>query len=131
MLKTIQQSVHFPASPAKLFQIYIDPKKHADMTGAPVTLQAKPGGKFKAFGGAISGTMLKIIPNKLIVQQWRSKMFYKTDLDSILILTFNAQGKGCRIDLVHANVPRQDFLGVTKGWPKYYWEPLRKYLKKR
>jgi activator of HSP90 ATPase len=131
MLKTIEQSVYFPASAKELFQIFIDAKKHAAMTGAAVTLQARPGGKFKAFGGALSGTLLKIIPNQLIVQQWRSTKFYKNDLDSTLILRFVPQGKGCRIDLVHVNVPKQDFVGVSRGWPKYYWKPLRAYLKRR
>jgi len=131
MLRTIEQSVHFPASPAEVFEIFIDPKKHAAMTGAPVTLQARPGGTFEAFGGALRGTMLAIIPNRLIVQQWRSTVFKKTDLDSTLVLRFTAVGKGCRIDLVHVNVPKHDFLGVTRGWPKYYWTPLRAYLKKQ
>jgi activator of HSP90 ATPase len=130
MLKTIEQSVYFPASPKELFQIYIDPKKHAAMTGAPVTLQARTGGKFAAFGGMLSGTMVAIVPNRLIVQQWRSMMFKKNDLDSTLVLSFIPVGKGCRIDLVHVNVPKHDFLGVTRGWPKYYWKPLRAYLKK-
>jgi len=31
---------------------------------------------------------------------------------------------------VHANVPKHDHAGVTKGWKKYYWEPLRRYLKR-
>jgi len=131
MLKTIEQSVYFRATPAELFKIFIDPKKHAAVTGAPVTLIARPGGKFTAFGGMLTGTMLAIVPDKLIVQRWRSMMFKKSDLDSTLILTFNPQGRGCRVDLVHVNVPKHDHTGVVLGWPKYYWGPMREYLAKR
>lgn len=39
-------------------------------------------------------------------------------------------GKG-RIDLMHVNVPDQDYRGVMKGGKKYYWQPWRKYLGRR
>ena len=78
----------------------------------------------------LTGSMLYTIPGRLIVQRWRSCEFYDTDLDSLLILRFVQDGKRGRIDLVHANVPRQDHAGVTQGWQKYYWKPLRTYLKK-
>ena len=32
--------------------------------------------------------------------------------------------------MVHVNVPVQDHKGVTGGWKKFYWTPLRAYLKK-
>jgi hypothetical protein len=40
-------------------------------------------------------------------------------------------GERGRIDLAHVNVPKHDFRGVTEGWPKYYWKPLRHYLKQQ
>jgi activator of HSP90 ATPase len=129
MTKAIEQSVRFSASPEELYDIYIDPKKHAAFTGGPVKISAKPGSKFDAFNGMLSGSMLFTIPGKQIVQRWRSNHFKDTDLDSILILTFLKDGKGGRIEMIHANVPKQDHKGVTEGWPKYYWEPLKLYLK--
>ena len=75
--------------------------------------------------------MVVAIPGELIVQRWRSMNFKKGDPDSILVLSFSQQGKQGRIDLVHINVPTQDYKGVTNGWRKYYWVPLRGYLKKR
>jgi activator of HSP90 ATPase len=129
MLKTVEQSVRFAAGARELYDIWLDPRRHAAFTGAPVTISAKPGSKFAAFDGQLSGRMLYTIPGRMIVQRWRSTMFYPTDLDSILMLTFVQESKRARIDLVHAGVPRQDFQGVSEGWPKYYWKPLRGYLK--
>lgn len=129
MTKAIEQSVKFAATPQELYDIYLDPKKHAAFTGGPCKISAKPGSRFDAFDGQLTGTMLYTVPGKLIVQRWRSCEFKATDPDSILVLTFVPDGKGARIEMVHANVPQQDHKGVTEGWPKYYWEPLRKYLK--
>jgi hypothetical protein len=109
----------------------MDPKLHAAVTGGPVKISAKTGSKFSAFGGQLWGSTLVAVQGKLVVQRWRSENFYETDLDSILVLEFADEGKQGRIDLVHVNVPPQDLKGVTDGWPVYYWQPLRKYLKSR
>jgi activator of HSP90 ATPase len=129
MLKAIEQSVRFPAPAQELYDIYLDPARHAAVTGGSVKISPKPGSKFTAFDGMLTGATLFTIPGQLIVQRWRSNMFHDTDQDSILILRFIQDGKRGRIDLVHANVPRHDHAGVTEGWEKYYWKPLRAYLK--
>jgi activator of HSP90 ATPase len=131
MTPTIEQSVHFPATARELYDIYMDPKRHSAFTGGPVKISPKPGSKFDAFHGMLSGSTVAVIPGKLIVQRWRSTHFHAGDPDSILILYFIQAGKRGRIDLAHVNVPKQDHKGVTDGWKKYYWEPLRKYLKTR
>jgi activator of HSP90 ATPase len=131
MTKTIEQSVRFSATPQELYDIYLDAKKHAAFTGAPVKISAKPGSRFDAFEGMLSGTMLWTVPGKQIVQRWRSSHFKDTDMDSILVLTFLPDSRGGRIEMIHANVPPQDHKGVTEGWPKYYWGPLRAYLKQK
>jgi activator of HSP90 ATPase len=131
MLKTIEQSVRFSASAHQLYEIYLDPVRHAQVTGAPVKISGKPGSKFSAFDGMLSGATLATIPGHLIVQRWRSSEFRKTDIDSVLVLTFVQERKHGRIDLVHVNVPAHDYAGVKSGWPKYYWKPLNAYLKSR
>src|ERR1035437_5463456 len=112
MLKTIEQSIRFSASARELYDIYLDPRRHAAVTGAPVKISAKPNSKFTAFNGMLAGTTLFAIPGQLIVQRWRSENFYDSDLDSILILRFVQDGKRGRIDLVHPTVPLQDHAGV-------------------
>ena len=131
MTKPIVQTARFPVSAKQLYDIYLDPKRHASFTGAPVRISPKPGSEFEAFDGMLSGSTVFTLSGKLIVQRWRSENFGIADLDSILILTFSDEGKQGRIDLVHVNVPQQDYKGVTEGWKKYYWTPLWKYLKKQ
>jgi len=128
MMKAIQQSVRFPVSPKRLYETYLDSKKHSASTGGNARVSRKVGGQFRAWNGQLTGRNLLVVPNRMIVQAWRSVNFKATDPDSILILVFSKASGGARIDLVHANVPRQDHAGVTKGWYKYYWEPWKKYF---
>jgi len=131
MAKTSQQSAKFRASPAALFEIYMDAKKHSAAIGSSVSMSRKAGGRFSAFGGSLIGRNLVVIPGRVIAQTWRSRGWKKTDLDSILILTFSAAPGGGRIDLVHANVPDHDYAGVKDGWVRYYWKPWKAYLKNK
>jgi uncharacterized protein YndB with AHSA1/START domain len=121
-------AVNLPASPARLYRMYLDPKQHGAFTGAPVKIAARAGAKFEAFGGALTGTVLQVVPNRLIVQSWRSTHFGRRDLDSTLVLSFWPDKGGGRIDLMHVNVADGDVAGVSEGWSKYYWVPWRAYL---
>lgn len=128
MPRSIIMAVSLPAPPDRLFDTYLDPAAHAAITGFPVTIAPRPGAPFRAFDGKLTGTVLHIQPKRLIVQSWRSVNFPAAALDSVLVLSFWPQEGGGRIELVHVNVPEEDFAGVSTGWEKYYWNPWRAAL---
>lgn len=128
MPRTIIMAASLPALPDRLFDMYLDAAEHAAFTGLPVTLEPHAGGVFRAFDGMLSGKILHIEPKTLIVQTWRSANWPLTAIDSVLTLTFSPAEEGARIELVHVNVPEEDFAGVSEGWEKYYWTPWRAYL---
>jgi activator of HSP90 ATPase len=128
MPRSILLAVSLPAPPDRLFDMYLDPAAHAAITGFPVTIAPRPGAPFRAFDGKLTGTVLHVQPKKLIVQSWRSVNFPAAALDSVLVLSFWPQEGGGRIELVHVNVPEEDFAGVSSGWEKYYWTPWRAAL---
>ncbi len=130
MTPAIQQRVRFDVPPARLFRLYMDSREHSAATRAKAVVSKRVGGKFSAFDGTLSGKFLAIVPNRMIVQSWRSKHWKATDLDSILVLSFSETRRGGQIDLVHVNVPAHDHDGVTHGWEKYYWKPWMAYLAK-
>jgi activator of HSP90 ATPase len=128
MPRTIILAASLPATPDKLFDMYLDAEAHAAFTGLPVILEPHRGGVFEAFDGMLSGTILHVEPKTLIVQTWRSGNWPLTAMDSVLMLSFWPAEDGARIELVHVNVPEEDFAGVSQGWEKYYWTPWHNYL---
>src|ERR1019366_2026510 len=128
MRSLIKQSVVLPESAESLYATYVDPKLHSAMTGAPAEVGAEAGSRFSAFGGQLSGSMITVIAPRLIVQSWRSVNFKDSDPDSTLILTFVPEFNQGRIDLIHIDVPEQDYEGVSRGWDQYYWTPWKNYL---
>lgn len=131
MRSTIYKTVALPASAAELYDMYMDAEVHGAMTGAPATVSDQPGSHFEAFGGLLQGTMLQTVKSRLIVQSWRSVNFEKNAPDSTLILSFTPEDDAGRIDLVHLDVPENDFQGVTGGWDSRYFAPWLAYLQNR
>jgi len=130
MVKTVIQDVTFKGvTPKKLYQTYMSSVRHSAAIGTKAAVEPKVGGKFAAFG-MLKGKFLRLVKDKLIVQTWRAVKFKKNDQDSILSLSFEKVKGGSRIRLVHAFVPNHDYAAIKKGWPRYYWEPWKKYFKK-
>lgn len=130
MARTIQIAASLPAPPEQLFDMYLDPLAHAAFTGMPVTVSMTAGSAFSAFNGVITGTILQVVPKRLIVQSWRSPYWGASDLESTLVLTFLPENDGARIELTQVNVVDADFAGVSHGWEKYYWAPWREFLQR-
>jgi len=125
----IEQSVVFRASPGTLYEMFMDSARHSAATGGAARISRRPGGRFTAWNRMLSGRTLLLVPNRMIVQSWRSILFKPSDADSILVITFARVARGTRVDLVHVNVPAHDHAGVTKGWPKFYWKPWKRFLR--
>jgi activator of HSP90 ATPase len=73
MTPAIAQRVRFSVPPGRLFQLYLDSKQHSAATGAKAVVSVRVGSRFSAFDGVITGTILAIVPDRMIVQSWRSR----------------------------------------------------------
>lgn len=123
MERIVQHSRYFPVSPLVLYGSYVDPERHASLTGAPVRIAASVGAAFEAFEGRIHGTILHLTPGRQIVQSWRSFEWEAEELDSVLVLSFTAEGSGTRLDLAQINVPDRLFPTLQENWPMRYLDP--------
>lgn len=130
MSKTIQQTIDFKGASAKeLYNLYMNPKLHSAVTGAPAEITKKAGERFSAHGGQFRGKNLHVVANKLVVQAWRAKGWDRKDPDSILTLRFEDVDGGARVSLVQALVPDDKAADVKKGWTSSYWKLWKAHLK--
>lgn len=129
MLKIVQQSAQLPAKPEALYEMYLDPRQHAAITGSPeVRIAAKEGAEFWAFDGRITGRILALSPGHQIVQTWRSFEWRPADSDGILVLRFSPDTAGGRIDSALVNAPDHLYEKLLANWPMRYWDPWRAHL---
>ena len=100
MSRHIISSAVLPATPERLYEMYLDPASHASFTGSSVEIGPNPGDAFRAFDGMLTGSMVHTQPGRLIVQNWCSKNWPADAVDSVVVLTFWPQADEGRIELV-------------------------------
>lgn len=131
MVKTLVQQVKFKASPDKLFDLYLDSKKHGAAIGSTAKVSKKPGSAFMAWDGYITGKLVATVPKSFIAQTWRGADWKESDPDSFLILHFEKAEGGALVTMVHAGVPDEHAEALDDGWKESYWNPWKAYLRKR
>jgi len=127
--ETIRQVVIVDASPADVFETYVNPKKHAAFTGSAATGTPKVGSKFTAWDGYISGKYVKLEKGKRILQEWTTSEWPEGYPPSLVELTLVAKGKKTELTMVHSKVPAEQASNYEGGWMESYWEPLKEFFR--
>ena len=120
-------SLAFTASPERIYEVLLDSKQFAAFTGLPAEIDPKVGGAFRTFGGLIVGRNVELVPNQRIVQAWRPTT-WDPGVYSLVKFELKPQASGTLVVLDHTGFPESDFDGLNSGWPKRYWEPLKKFF---
>ncbi|MFX1325717.1 MAG: SRPBCC domain-containing protein [Promethearchaeota archaeon] len=129
--KVIKKEVIIKAAPHDVYEAFMDSKTHSKFTESKAKISREVGGDFSVFEGTINGKNLELVPDKKIVQTWRSedenwsKGFYST-----ITIIFEAVEEGTLIKFTHVDVPESAYDSVKDGWTTYYWKPLKKLLEK-
>ncbi len=120
-------SALLPARPDVVYAAWLDSAQHAAMTGAPAEVSGDVGGQFQAWGGYIFGTNLELTVGERIVQAWRTAEFTDDEPESRLEITFEAEGEGARIRIVHSALPEHG-MQYLQGWRDHYFTPMQTYF---
>ncbi|MEP6647936.1 MAG: SRPBCC domain-containing protein [Saprospiraceae bacterium] len=129
MSKTIVQKIIFKnTTPKVLYDLYMNEKKHAMVTGAPASIPAKVGSNYTAHNNYIKGKTLHLVKDKLIVQTWRALGWDEEDVDSTFIIHLEPKGKNVVLHAIHANLPDKHAGHIDTGWHEHYWDRWKDYL---
>lgn len=130
-VKTIRQKVILEASPADVYEAFVDARIHAAFTGSPAKGNRRLGSHFTACGGYIDSVHRELVPGERIVQDWSTTEWPEGAPASRLELTLRPVAKGTELRMVHSNVPASQADSYRQGWIDYYWQPLSAYFKAR
>jgi activator of HSP90 ATPase len=128
MTKSIHQEVLIPTAASRLYEALLDSRQFSELTGgAPAEIGKQAGDPFKMFGGAIEGRNVELVPNKLVVQAWRSKA-WPAGIYSIVRFELNPAKTGTKLVFDQVGFPEAEHDMLDSGWGKMYWEPLKKFF---
>jgi uncharacterized protein YndB with AHSA1/START domain len=130
MCKTIKQKVRFKASPADVYELLADSKKHTAVTGRAASISRKIGGTFSAGVNKSSGIVVDLVPGKRIVTAWRNDQF-PDGIFSMAAFTLTPVGDGVtELVLTHRGVPKALIPATEQAWRDQYWAPMKEHLRK-
>ena len=129
MAKYITQKITFKKTkPKALFELYMNGKKHALISGSPVTISSKAGAPFNSHRGYITGKTVHTVKDKIIVQSWRAMDWTAEDPDSIFTIVLEPSGKDTILHAIHSGIPDAKAESIDKGWHDHYWKPWKQHL---
>ncbi|MCX6150474.1 MAG: SRPBCC domain-containing protein [Ignavibacteriales bacterium] len=131
MLEKIKTSVTISTTPEILYKAWLNSKEHSAFTGGKAVVSSKVGAGYTAWNGYISGKNILLYSNKKIIQSWRSTDFPAGCPDSRLEIIFGATKTGTKITLIHSDLPEGQGNDYKKGWKDFYFQPMKKYYKKK
>ena len=71
---TIHQEVHFKGTPKDIYDLLLNSARFQAMTGGrSAHISTHEGGEVSMFGGDIEARNVELVPNRRIVQTWRSR----------------------------------------------------------
>lgn len=127
-MKTIIQDYHINALIEKVWEALINAQEINSWGGGPAKMDDKPGTKFSLWGGDIYGTNIEVEKFKKLVQEWYGG---KWEEPSIVTFKLEKKGSSTDIELIHENVPDEEYEDIDKGWKDYYLTPLKEYVEEK
>lgn len=125
-MKNFKKHYIIPAEPEEVYAALVNPIAIKLWTGEEAEMSTEPGSEFSLWEGSISGRNLEFEENKKIVQEW---YFGEQEPASIVTIKLHPDKKGTSMEVLHTNIPDEDFEDIVEGWNEVYVESLVHFFK--
>lgn len=120
-----------PGTPHQVFELLMDSKKHAAITGDKAKIGRKVGSTFTTFDGWATGKTIELVKDKKIVQLWRGSDWPTGHYSTATFVILSAPKGGTKLLFTQTEIPTTFAKDVSQGWREYYWEPMKAALADR
>ena len=116
-----------PATPEQVYAAWVDGAGHAAMTGADASSDPRVGGRFRAWGGYISGTYTALEAPFRLAFRWRTSQWPEEAEDSLVDVELRPHPEGCTVTIRHRGIPdgQPDY---DQGWLEHYLQPMQRHF---
>jgi len=123
-MKDFKKYYSLPAPPEEVYNALTNPVTLLLWTGEPAEMTTLPGSEFSLWEGSITGKNIAFEEGKKIVQQW---YFGDQKLESIVTIILHPKGMGTSVELIHTNIPDEEYDDFVDGWNSSYFGSLREF----
>ncbi len=123
--KDYKTRANIKAEPEDIYAALTNPFTIELWSGYKAIMSTEPNSEFSMWDGDISGKTLECEENKKVVQQW---YFGEQPEPSIVTIKIFVQKNNCQLELVHTNIPEEDYDDICEGWNDYYLGAIREFF---
>ncbi len=116
-MKDFKKYYIIAAPPDQVYLALTVPSTLLLWTGEEAEMSTEPGSEFSLWDGSIIGKNIEFEQDKKIVQQW---YFGDQPADSIVTIKLHPHKEGTSFELIHTNIPDDDFQDIVEGWNDSY-----------
>ena len=124
-MKDFKQYFIIPATPEEVYVSLTNPFTIELWTGYPAEMNDKPDTEFSLWEGDITGRNIEFELNKKIVQEW---YFGEQTQQSIVTIKLFENKKGTQVELIHNNIPDEDYDNIVEGWRESYFGAIKTFF---
>ncbi len=125
-MKDFKKYYIIPASREDIFNALTNPATIQLWSGDPAEMSKEPGSEFSLWEGWISGRNLAFETGKMIVQEW---YFGDQEEASIVTIKLHPHKHGTSAELIHTNIPDEEYINITEGWNHNYFGMLEEFYR--
>lgn len=126
-MKNLHQVYQIKASVNKVWQALVDPKQINLWGGGPAKMNDKLGTRFELWDGDIYGRNVEVIPHRKLVQEWYAGNWPQP---SRVTFTLIPENEETHLELLHEDIPDEEYDEIIDGWKNYYIGKIKAYLEK-
>lgn len=116
-MKDFKKYYIIPAPPDQVYLALTVSSTLLLWTGEEAEMSTEPGSEFSLWDGSIVGKNIEFEADKKIVQHW---YFGDQSADSIVTIKLHPHKAGTSFELIHTNIPDEDFQDIVEGWNESY-----------
>lgn len=124
-MKDYKKYYIIPAEPEEVFTALTNSFTIELWSGYSAIMDSNVGTEFSLWEGDITGINLEIIENTKIVQEW---YFGDQAEKSIVTIKLFENKKGTQLELIHTNIPDDDYDNIIEGWNEYYFGAIKSFF---
>ncbi len=124
-MKDFKKYFIIPATPEDVFAALTNTFTIELWTGYKAIMDDQPGTEFSLWDGDITGRNLEVIKDKKLVQEW----YFGDQVEkSLVTIKLFENKKGTQVELIHTNIPDEDYENITEGWINYYFGAIKEFF---
>jgi uncharacterized protein YndB with AHSA1/START domain len=127
-MKQIEQTYTVKVPASKVWQALTDAEMAKQWGAAPAKVNPIVGGEFSYWGGDIHGTYTKLVPEKLIEQDWYGHD--NPDRKFNAVFTFEEHEGITTVSLTFSGEIEDEQKDIA-DWRDYYFDPIKRLLEQQ